>query len=258
MVVHSRIVGCLSGCGIARHADFSMCEYARLGGLFQMNDLSVARTNMVNSQVATNKVTDKRVLGAMLDTPREIFLPASRKAAAYIDQDVVINEASEDGPARYLMQPMVFARLVQAAEITRSNDVLDIGCGTGYSSAIISRLAHFVIALESHASLADMAAAKLSELGADNAVVITGPLAKGYAGEGPYDVIVLEGAVDFVPDVLFEQLKDGGRLVAILDDGGIGRACVFTKAGASISKRVLFDANIKPLPGFGSGPEFVL
>ncbi len=223
-----------------------------------MNDFGTARTNMVNSQVATNRVTDKRVLGAMLDTPREKFLPASRKAAAYIDQDVVINEAGEGGPARYLMQPMIFARLVQAAEITHGDDVLDIGCGTGYSSAIISHLAHFVIALESHASLADMAAANLSELGVDNAVVITGPLAGGYAGEGPYDVIILEGAVDFVPDGLFVQLKDGGRLVAILDDGRAGRACVFTKTGESISKRVLFDANVKPLPGFVSAPEFVL
>ena len=221
-----------------------------------MNDMSAARTNMVNSQVATNKVTDKRILAAMLDVPREDFLPASRQAAAYIDQDVIIDELNEDGPERYLMEPMPFARLVQAAEILPTDHVLDIGCGTGYSSAILGKLADSVIALESHGKLADMAADNLSEKSIDNAVVITGPLAKGYADEAPYDVIVLEGAVDFVPAALLEQIREGGRLAAIVNDGAIGRATVFTKTVSSVSRRIVFDANIRSLPGFEIGQEF--
>jgi len=222
-----------------------------------MNDMSAARTNMVNSQIATNKVTDKRLLGAMLDVPRENFLPATRQASAYIDQDVIIDEQSEDGPERYLMEPMPFARLIQAAEIESTDDVLDIGCGTGYSPAIIGKLADSVIALESHSKLADEAVENLSKLSIDNAVVITGPLAMGYADEGPYDVIILQGAVDIVPKALFDQLKEGGRLAAIINDGRIGRASVFTKTSASISRRTLFDAYVKSLPGFEAEQEFV-
>jgi protein-L-isoaspartate(D-aspartate) O-methyltransferase len=222
-----------------------------------MNDMSAARTNMVYSQVATNKVADKRILAAMLDIPRERFLPASQQAAAYIDQDVIIDEQNEDGPERYLMEPMPFARLLQAADILPTDDVLDIGCGTGYSAAIIGNLADSVIALESHGKLADTAAENLSELSIDNAVVITGPLVKGYPDEGPYDVIIVEGAVDFVPGAIFDQLKEGGRLAAIVNEGRIGRATVFSKTVASVSRRIFFDANVRCLPGFEAGREFV-
>lgn len=221
-----------------------------------MNDMSAARTNMVNSQVATNKVTEKKILAAMLDIPREQFLPASQQAAAYIDQDVIIDEQNEDGPERYLMEPMPFARLLQAADISPSDDVLDIGCGTGYSAAVIGSLASSVIALESHGKLADTAAENLSDLSIDNAVIITGPLAKGYPDEGPYDVIIIEGAVDFIPEILFDQLKAGGRLATIVKEEMIGHATVYTKTATGVTSRIIFDANVKCLPGFEAGRKF--
>lgn len=222
-----------------------------------MNDFATARNNMVYSQIAPNQVTDPQVLKAMREVPREIFLPASRQAGAYIDQDVKLAESGHGGADRYMMEPRVLARLLQAAEITPEDAVLDVGCGTGYSSAVIGRLAASVISLEVDDDLAARATDTLSEFGSDNAVVVSGELAKGYAEEAPYDVIVLEGAVGQVPEALFNQLKDGGRLVAVVREKGVGHATVYTSAAGGVSGRAIFDAGIKQLPGFESRPDFV-
>ena len=164
-----------------------------------MTDFASARTAMVNSQVRTEDVTDNELLAAMGEIPRELFVPDRLKPFAYIDSDLAI---SDDLPPRYLMAPAPFAKLVQLAELDGTPLVLDIGCGTGYSTAVLARLAHSVVAVESDPVLASLATRSLAALGISNAEVVTGSLEVGYPSAGPYDAIVLEGAVGFVPESL--------------------------------------------------------
>jgi protein-L-isoaspartate(D-aspartate) O-methyltransferase len=222
-----------------------------------MNDFTVARTRMVDSQLRTSDVTDRDVLAAMADAPRERFVPAAVAALAYIDDDVLVKAATGDSPARYLMEPAPFARLLQLAEIDATDVVLDIGCATGYSAAVLARLANAVVALESDAELAGLASETLIDLQIDNAAVVTGPLEAGYPSEGPYDAIIVEGAVETVPAALFDQLKAGGRLVAIVGYGRAAPAMVYTRTGGEIGGRAAFDAHARPLPGFRRPATFV-
>jgi protein-L-isoaspartate(D-aspartate) O-methyltransferase len=222
-----------------------------------MEDFSTARTKMVDSQLRTQNVTDFAVLSAMGAVPREHFVPAAMRPFAYIDQDILIKEASADGPARYLMEPGPLGRLLQLADVTSSDIALDVGCASGYSAAVLARLAGSVVALESDETLAARASETLVELGIDNVAVVTGPLEAGYAAEGPYDVIFLGGAVETVPQALFDQLKDGGRLVAVVGYGRSALATLFTKSGGDIGDRAEFDADVRPLPGFRKAKAFV-
>lgn len=211
-----------------------------------------ARANMVENQVRPNKVTDDRVLNAMAAVPRERFVPKKLAGVAYVDEDIAVSEG------RYLMEPMVLARLLQAAAIEPGDVVLDIGCATGYSTAVLARLADTVVAVESEAGLAEAAIALMTELDADNTAVVTGELAEGYAKQAPYDVIVLEGAVDEVPRALSDQLVEGGRMVAVVTGANrVGRATLLRRLHGVLSSRVLFDASVPLLPGFGSERGFV-
>jgi len=214
------------------------------------------RNKMVDNQLRTTDVTDKPLLQAFFDVPREKFVPSIRLPLAYIDDDVLVSAATADSSARYLMQPSPFAKLVQLANIQPDNVVLDVGCATGYSAAVLSRIAGSVIALESDKALADQAAATLSESGFDGVVVVNGPLEKGYASEAPYDVIIIEGSVDHVPGTLFDQLKDGGRLVVVEGAGNAGKAMLYGKNDGVISGRRAFNSAVKPLPGFEKVAEF--
>ncbi|MGQ9370308.1 protein-L-isoaspartate O-methyltransferase family protein [Azospirillum sp. A39] len=217
-----------------------------------MPDYAAARLHMVEGQIRPNKVTDQRLVDAMLDVPREIFVPKASRGIAYVDEDVAV------GNGRYMTEPMVFARMLQEAEIGAGDVVLDIGCGTGYSTAIIARLAATVVGLECDAALAARAGEALPEVGADNALVVTGPLGDGHAAQGPYDVIVFEGAVAEVPAAIRDQLADGGRMVAaVLGESGLGQVRLFRRAGAMVSSRVLFEAMPHLLPGFEPKPKFV-
>jgi protein-L-isoaspartate(D-aspartate) O-methyltransferase len=221
----------------------------------------IARANMVENQVRPNKVTDDRVLKAMAAVPRERFVPEKFAGIAYVDEDIAVSEG------RYLMEPMVLARLLQEAAITAGDVVLDIGCATGYSTAVLARLADTVVAVESDEDLAETAVVLMTELDADNTAVVTGVLREGYAKQAPYDVIVLEGAVEEVPSALSDQLVEGGRLVAVVtggDGGGghpgahrVGRATLMRRSHGALSSRVLFDASITPLPGFDIERGFV-
>jgi protein-L-isoaspartate(D-aspartate) O-methyltransferase len=222
-----------------------------------MSDFTAARTKMVDSQLRTQNVTDYELLAAMGHLPREQFVPAESRPLAYVDRDVPLKPASGGQPARYLMEAGPFARLVQLAEVTRNDIALDVGCGTGYSAAVLARLAGSVVALESDADLAALASDTLVELGIDNVAVVTGPLEAGYPSEGPYDVIVVDGAVETVPDALFDQLKDGGRLVAVVGYGRAAAATLFTRSGDDIGSRSAFDADVRPLPGFRKPKAFV-
>jgi protein-L-isoaspartate(D-aspartate) O-methyltransferase len=215
-------------------------------------DYATARQHMVDSQVRTNKVTDERLIEAIRSLPRERFVPERARARAYLDDDVEI------APGRYLMEPMVTARLIQAAEAKPDDMALVVGAGTGYAAALLARLANTVVALESDPALAQRASAAFAELAIDNAVVFDGPLTAGCAKHAPYNVIYLDGSVEQVPAALTGQLADGGRMVGVLLERGVGRASLWMKSGNLVSYRILFDANVAPLPGFAAPARFAL
>lgn len=219
-------------------------------------DFQELRVKMVDGQVRTTDVTDAAILSAMLSLPREKFVPAQRQALAYIDEDIEIAAARKDAAARYLMEPSPFGKLLQLAEIRPGDFILDVGTGTGYSAAILSQIGSSVIGLESDADLAATATDTLNRLGFDNVAVVEGPLAEGLASEAPFDVIVIEGAVDEVPDALFDQLRDGGRLVAVVGQGNSGRATLFLKENGNVATRRAFNCAIKPLAAFQKVPSF--
>lgn len=217
-------------------------------------DFHDLRTKMVDNQIRTTDVTGHGVIDAFLTVPREVFVPAHRQLLAYIDEDQPVKG---EGPnTRYIMEPSPLAKLIQLARVGKKDVVLDVGCATGYSSAVLSRLAGSVIGLESDSELADIATARMRELGYDNVVIVTGDLKEGYASEAPYDVIFVEGAVDFVPDPLFNQLKDGGRLVVVEGQGNAGVARIYVKESGVVAGRTVFNAAVKPLPGFEKVPSF--
>ena len=214
-------------------------------------DYAAARRNMVECQIRPNKVTDKAVLDALLSVPRELFVPARLRGIAYVDEDIEI------APGRCLMEPMVFARLLQLAALRPTDVVLDIGCGTGYSAAVLARLANTVVAVECDAGLAARATELLAELSIDNAVVLKGPLNRGCPEQGPYDAVFLDGGAATVPAAVLDQLGEGGRLVAVVQHDGLGRATLMRRGGGVLSSRIAFDASVAPLPGFAVEPGFV-
>lgn len=222
-----------------------------------MSDFSLQRLNMVESQVRPSDVTDRRIPRAMSSVPREAFVSPARRSLAYLDIDLPLEPTGPGLTGRVILAPRTFAKLLQLAAVEPTDVVLDIGCGTGYSSAILAKLAQTVVALESNTALAQEATRILQSLGADNVAVVQGELAAGYPSEGPFDVILLEGAVAAVPESLLGQLKDGGRLVAIRADGRTGRAQVWQRTGAAISERDGFDATTAFLPGFSPVHRFV-
>lgn len=216
-------------------------------------DFHDLRVKMVDGQLRTTDVTDVAILSAMLEIPREDFVPAQRRPLAYIDEDIAI---SEGRPGRHLMRASPFAKLLQLAAVREGELVLDVGCGTGYSSAVLARIAGFVVALESDPELAADAAGRLAALGCENVSVVEGPLPQGHAAQAPYDVIVVEGAVDEIPEALTAQLKDGGRLVAVVGTGNSGRATLWRKEGRLVSSRTGFNAAVQPLQAFSRVPAF--
>jgi protein-L-isoaspartate(D-aspartate) O-methyltransferase len=210
-----------------------------------MVDYAQARRMMVDGQVRTADVTDLRIIAAMLEVPRERFAPG-REAIAYLDADLPV----PGGAARAMLKPMVFAKLLQAAEIAPGDTVLDVGCATGYSAAVLARLAGRVVALEENAGqtmLADL----------PNVTVVAGLLNAGWENGAPYDVIIVEGAVEIVPQALLGQLKDGGRLLAVAGTMPMGKATIYRASGGHVTAQPLFDAAARALPGFAKPPAFV-
>ncbi|MGD9740148.1 MAG: protein-L-isoaspartate O-methyltransferase [Bauldia sp.] len=220
-----------------------------------MPDFAKARETMVDRQIMTVDVTDARVLSAMRDVPREVFAPRGLQAIAYSDADIPLKTAA-GAPRRALLNPPTLARLAQLAAIGPDDIVLDVASGTGYGAAVLARLANFVVALEADADLATAATANLIELGIGNAAVVTGPFAEGYGAEAPYDVIFVEGSVEAVPDALTRQLKEGGRLVAVVGQGLSGSATIFTRSGDEVSGLPAFNAAAPQLPGFAAPRSF--
>jgi protein-L-isoaspartate(D-aspartate) O-methyltransferase len=217
-----------------------------------MIDFGAARLTMVESQLRPNKVTDQAVLDAFLAVPRERFVPPALAATAYVDDDLPL------GGRRFLMEPMVLARLLQLAQIGPDDAVLEIGAGTGYGTALVARLARRVVGVESDATLAATATARLAELGLGNAAVVEGPLAQGWAARAPYQVVLFQGRVGYIPDSIAAQVAEDGRIVAVVGDAGdMGRAVVMTRSSGVLSRRPVFDAAVPPLPGLERAPNFV-
>jgi protein-L-isoaspartate(D-aspartate) O-methyltransferase len=226
-----------------------------LSGSLPMSGFATARQNMVDGQVRPSDVTDIRLLDAMLAVPREAFVPATRQALAYLDLDL---DVSEGGAAkRYLIKPAVLAKMLQAAEIKASDRVLVVGCATGYAAAIVARLASEVTATESDSALAAKAQATLAGNGFANVTVGTAAPADGYPANAPYDVIVLNGATEIVPQQLYGQLREGGRLVGVFATSRPARATIVTASHGDYGHRALFDAAAPLLPGMELVPAFV-
>ena len=216
-----------------------------------MLDTAAQRANMVAAQLRPNDVTDARIRDAMLTVPRERFVPAGFAPVAYMERCIPV------GPGRVLLDPRCFAKLLQLASVGPNDRVLDIACGMGYSTAILSLLGREVVALEEDAELAARAEGNLSALGLTNARVVCGPLALGCPNEAPFDVIFLNGAIDREPTELLGQLGDGGRLVAISRDGAAGHAVIYLNHEGAFGERSAFDAAVPVLPGFEKPPRFV-
>jgi len=213
-----------------------------------MTDFAAACRHMVDGQIRTTDVTDLRVISAMLEVPRERFMPPASVSLAYLDLDVPV------GGSRRLLRPMVLAKLIQAAELEAGDRVLDVGCATGYGAALLGRIAGDVVALEQDTGLAKTAGdSLLSQL---NVRVVTGTLADGWAQNAPYDVVVLEGATEVVPHALCQQLKNGGRLVCVLGAGPGSKAMLYTRSSGEVGGRPVFDATAALLPGFAETPVF--
>nr|ALS88786.1 protein-L-isoaspartate(D-aspartate) O-methyltransferase (PCMT) [uncultured bacterium] len=206
-----------------------------------MDAFVIARANMIESQVRPNGVTDPRVIEAMAQVPREKFLPDAVRDLAYIDADVSLR------PGRYLMEPMALARLLQLAAITAEDHVLHIGCGMGYGTAILARLARTVVAIDEDPEFVALAGANAAY---PNVTVLAAPHAAGLPAEGPYDVIVVDGRIPAAPQNLLAQLNDKGRLVAVVGGQGTASGKLFRKHGNSVSERSAFDASVPILPGF--------
>lgn len=217
-----------------------------------MTDFAARRTMMVDTQVRPNDVTKYPIIEAMLTVPREVFVPAASREAAYVGGNVEI------APGRVVLEPRTLAKMLDALDVQPSDLVLDVGCGLGYSTAVIARMAEAVVALEEDADLAREAQLRLSAEGADNAAVIEGPLAQGAAKHGPYDAIVIGGGAETVPQALHDQLKDGGRIGCIFMEGALGICRIGHKLDGAVAWRFAFNATAPVLPGFAARREFAL
>jgi protein-L-isoaspartate(D-aspartate) O-methyltransferase len=217
-----------------------------------MTDFALARRNMIDGQLRPNRVTNAQLLAAIGELPRERFLPEATRSVAYADDDVPL------GNRRYLMEPMVLARLIQALQPRPEDRAMVVASGPGYGAALLARLVHSVVAVESDPTLAAAAERTAKELGITGIRQTIGKLEQGAAESAPYDVILIEGAVQVVPQAIFDQLAEGGRLTTVIagPPGASGVAQLFMKEGGMVSGRPLFDSGTPSLPGFAPPPRF--
>lgn len=217
-----------------------------------MTDFATRRVLMVDTQIRPSDVTKFPIIDAMLAVPREVYVPHALRELAYMSENLAV------APNRVLLEPRTFAKLLDTLNIQPSESVLDVGCGLGYSCAVIARLAEAVVGVEEDAALAADAQRTLSAEGVDNAAVIVAPLTEGAAKHGPYDVITLEGAVETVPQALLDQVKEGGRIGCVFMEGPLGVARIGYKVDGAITWRQVFNATAPVLPGFEVKRSFAL
>jgi protein-L-isoaspartate(D-aspartate) O-methyltransferase len=217
-----------------------------------MSDFATRRVMMVDTQVRPSDVTKFPIIDAMLSVPREVYVPDDRREAAYVGENLAL------APGRVVLEARTLAKLLDALDIQPDEMVLDLGCGLGYSTAVIARLAGTVVAVEEDPALASEAQRLLSDEGVDNALMIAGPLVEGAPRHAPYDVITVQGGVEAIPDSIVQQLKDGGRIGALFIDGALGTAMVGFKSGAGVSWRPIFNAAAPVLAGFRKERGFAL
>jgi len=223
-----------------------------------MVEFSALRRNMVDCQLRPNDIVDLRILEAMDQIPREVFVPKAQKKVAYADKEIELVKRDESHGPRAMISPITLATLIQTANIQSSDFVLDIGCLSGYSSAVLAHLADSVVAVEVASELANRATEILSDLQITNVAVVEGGLAAGQAAQGPYDVILINGAVETIPNVIFEQLKEGGRLVTVAIEDGFGRSQCYIRTGGVVSSSSKSDLPAPQLSEFRSAKEFAL
>lgn len=216
-----------------------------------MTDFAERRRMMVDNHIRPADVTSYPIIAAMLAVPREHFTPPALRPAAYLGENLPV------APGRVMLDPRTLAKMLDALDIVRGEVVLDIGCTTGYATAVIARLADTVIAVEQDPALAAEAEALLAAAGVDNAAVMAGPLAAGAPRHGPYDAITVEGAAEEVPAAILEQLKEGGRIGCLFADGALGLCRIGVKAAGRVTWRYAFAAAAPVLPGFARAPAFV-
>lgn len=215
-----------------------------------MADYQNRRTLMVDTQVRPSDVTKFPIIDALLSVPREDYVPDAKRDAAYIGENISIGEG------RVLLEPRTLAKMLEAADVQRTDVVLDLGCGLGYSTAVLALMADFVVAVEDDAATAEEAQQNLTSHGVDNAAVFEGSLADGAAKNGPYDLIMLQGAVEDLPDGLVAQVKEGGRIVAIFAEGALGVVRVGRKIDGAMNWRMAFNATAPVLSGFERSAAF--
>jgi protein-L-isoaspartate(D-aspartate) O-methyltransferase len=216
-----------------------------------MPDYAEQRFHMVVSQVLASGVTDERILSAMRKIARERFVPTAKRPIAYAEAAVEVVSR------RYLLDPRNFALMLEAAEIVASDKVLDVGCTTGYSTAVLSELGQHVVGLEQDADLVRIASEMMQALDVKNGVIVQGSLADGFRAEAPYDVIFVNGGIEVAPRALLAQLAEGGRLIAVVGVPGQTRATVYLNENGRIGHRIAFDATVPALVGFRQPIGFV-
>lgn len=217
-----------------------------------MTDFAQRRTMMVDTQVRPNEVTSYPVIEAMLNVPREQFVPDARRDVAYAGENIELR------PGRVLLEPRTLGRMIEALDLQNSDLVLHVGCGLGYSAAVMARIVEAVVSVEEEADMATEAQDRLSAQEVYNVAVVTAPLSHGYAQQGPYDVILIEGGIEELPAALADQLRDGGRIVALFLEGNLGVVRIGQKIDGRINWRFAFNAAAPLLPGFARQLGFVL
>ncbi|MEJ8561587.1 protein-L-isoaspartate O-methyltransferase [Yoonia sp. GPGPB17] len=217
-----------------------------------MTEFTSRRTMMVDTQVRPSDVTKFPIIDAMLAVPREDFVPDAKREAAYVGENLDI------GGGRIMLEPRTLAKMIDALEIAPDHVVLDIACGLGYSTAVLTRMSDFVVAVEDDEARAQEAQSILSQQGADNAAVMTGALSEGAAKSGPYDIIILQGGVEQVPDALLDQLREGGRIAAVFSEGTLGVVRIGHKIDGAVNWRFSFNASAPVLEGFEKNAAFAL